>query len=330
MDDDRACPMTASSQICLSVLIPEGTGIFPFLHPLYEMEWGPRAMRVFGGSHIKAFLRSAEEDVVESIVVADGWCPRAAGIVLVAVPARLIETTIDLTDITPVHHIVAFQHLHADEMEVGSHHIVLLAHADDIGIGEVGIEYGVQVGAVALVSPALGVCLYEVRTGIRLIREYLDVRELYVTGVSHEETLGRQVAPHGGFRIGFLFLISDGIGNFRQFAGLHAAFVMEGDVGEEHVAHGMARQTCDGTARWSCMVDLKMMKPYAVDGAHMIDGNQFGNGVFIAFAAQRCSFVSQLIASSAIAQTDEDGRLCTLNGEIGDVDILHRAAIDDL
>ena len=175
MDDDRACPMTAPTQIRLSILIPERTGILPFLHPLHEMEWGPRAVRVFGGSHIKAFLWGTEENVVEPIVVADGWCPRSAGIVLVAVPARLIETAIDLTDIAPVHHIVAFQHLHTDEMEVGSHHIVLFAHADDVWIGEIGIEYGVQVGAVALVSPALGVCLHEVRTGIGLICEYLDV-----------------------------------------------------------------------------------------------------------------------------------------------------------
>ena len=118
MDDDWASSMTAASQIGPAVLVPKRTGILPFLYTTDEVEWGPRAMRVFSGGHIEAFLGCTEEDVIESVVIADGRSPGASGIMLVAVPSRLIETAINLADILPVHHIVALQHLHAHEMEV--------------------------------------------------------------------------------------------------------------------------------------------------------------------------------------------------------------------
>ena len=62
----------------------------------------------------------------------------------------------------------------------------------------------------------------------------------------------------------------------------------------------------------------------------MIDRDQLGNGVFIALTAQCSSLAFHLIASSAIAQTDEDGRLSALDGEVGDADILQCATIDNL
>ena len=42
------------------------------LYTTDEVEWGPRAMRVFSGGHIEAFLGCTEEDVIESVVIADG------------------------------------------------------------------------------------------------------------------------------------------------------------------------------------------------------------------------------------------------------------------
>ena len=75
--------------------------------------------------------------------------------------------------------------------------------------------------------PSLNVYADDVGALVRMGGEDLHVAEGDVTGVAHEETLGRQVTPHGGFWVGLFFLISDGIGNFLQFIGLHASFVME-------------------------------------------------------------------------------------------------------
>ena len=50
-----------------------------------------------------------------------------------------------------------------------------------------------------------------------------------------------------------------------------------------------------------------MVKAYAVDGAHMIDRNQFGDGVFVAVTAQSRALASHLIATAAVTQADEDG-----------------------
>ena len=69
----------------------------------------------------------------------------------------------------------------------------------------------------------------------------------------------------------------------------------------------MVRQARDGTTCRPCVADLDMVKAYAVDGAHMIDGNQFGDGVFVAVAAQSRALASHLIATTAVTQADEDG-----------------------
>ena len=91
MYDDRACPMTAAPQIGLSIFIPERTGVFPFLHTAHEMERRPRAVGILGSRHIEPLFGGAEVDVVKSVVITYGWCPRSSCIVLIAVPSRLIE-----------------------------------------------------------------------------------------------------------------------------------------------------------------------------------------------------------------------------------------------
>ena len=115
-------------------------------------------------------------------------------------------------------------------MEVGSYHVELSADADNVRVGEVCIKHRVLIGAVTLVSPTLGICLYKNGTGVGFFCDDLNVMQLHVAGMSDKETLGRQVTPHGGFWVGLFFLISDGIGNFLQFIGLHASFVMESDI----------------------------------------------------------------------------------------------------
>ena len=67
------------------------------------------------------------------------------------------------------------------------------------------------------------------------------------------------------------------------------------------------------------MTNLDIIKMNTVDTSHMIDRN---NGLHIGTTGE--------IATSTITKTDEDGRLGTFNGEIGDIHILEYAAIDNL
>ena len=84
--------MLAASQIGLSVTIPEGAWIFPLLHSLHQMERAPRSFGIASGRHKQPLVGCTEIDIEQSIVIADGWCPRAAGIVAVGIPSRLVES----------------------------------------------------------------------------------------------------------------------------------------------------------------------------------------------------------------------------------------------
>ena len=72
---------------------------------------------------------------------------------LVVIPSRLVNSSIYLADVSPIYHVVRFQYLHAHEMEVGGHHIVFLADPDNVGVREIRIQYGVDIGIITLVTP---------------------------------------------------------------------------------------------------------------------------------------------------------------------------------
>ena len=230
MHDNRTCAMLAATQIGLPVLVPERAGVFPFGHALHQVQRSPRAVWIFCRTHEKTLFWRTEIDVVEAVVIADGGSPRAAGIVIVAIPAWFVEATIYLTDIVPVNHIVALQHLHAEEMEIGGHHIVFLAYADDVRVREIGIQHRVPVGPVALIAPALSIVVHKVWADVWGFGFDFDIVEVYMTGVAQVEALRGQVAPHRGLWIGpFLFVgyrVVDGL----HVAGSHATFMMDGDV----------------------------------------------------------------------------------------------------
>ena len=153
MDDNGAGAVEAVPQVGLSVLIPEGARILPMVNGLHAVEGFPRACRVRGGTHEQAFVRRAEIDIEPPVVVADAGRPRAPGIVFVRVPARQVESVIDLGDECPVDQIDRFQHLHAHEMEVRGDQVIAVADADGIGVGVIREQGRVQVTAVARVAP---------------------------------------------------------------------------------------------------------------------------------------------------------------------------------
>ena len=105
VDDDRASPMFAPSEVSLSVLVPERAGVFPLLHLLHEVKGCPRATRVSSLCHEEPFVRGTEEDPELSVVMSDSRCPRASCIAFVRVPLGEIEAVIELGNQSPVHQI---------------------------------------------------------------------------------------------------------------------------------------------------------------------------------------------------------------------------------
>ena len=234
--------------------------------------------------------------------------------------------------VAPVHHIVALQHLHAYEVEIRSHHIIFLTYADDVGVGEIGIQHRIDIGAVALVAPSqlFRILFHKVGTGIGLLRQHLNVLEMDIAGMPDEEAFRGQVSPHRRFRIFLLLLVFQCRLNLRQVGQRDATLLVDADVRQPHVLHRMTRQTRDAAASGAGMVYLDVVEANAADASHMVDGNQLGDGVLVAVAAQRTLSFPELIAATAVAQTDEDRRLGALNGDVADRDVLQDATIDNL
>ena len=155
VDDDGTCAVDAASEVRLPVIVPEGARVFPLGHVADVRQGTPRPGGVGGVGHEESLVGCAEENPELPVVVADGRCPRAAGIAFVRVPAREVEAAVDLGEEAPVDHVVRDEHLHAQEVEVGGDHVVLLAHTDDVGVGVVSVEDGVDVCAIALVAPSV-------------------------------------------------------------------------------------------------------------------------------------------------------------------------------
>ena len=144
------------------------------------------------------------------------------------------------------------------------------------------------------------------------------------------KTLRGQTTPHRRLGISLFFLIPDGVVDSCEVRSIHPTLVTECDIRKPDILYRMTGQTCDRTAHRTCIANLEIIKVNAIDCAHMVDGNEFGNRVFIAVTTQSRAGISQFVAASAITQTDENGRFRTLDGEVRHVHILHHAAIDNL
>ena len=153
VNDNRTGPMEAVSQIGLAVLIPERAGIFPVIDGFHAMQRRPRTGGSGSSTHEKTFVRRTEIDIEKSVVPADAGRPRAAGIMIVGIPARKIQPGVDLGDDLPVHQVSRFQHLHAHEMEIRGNHVIAVPEADGIGIGIIGQQDRIPVIAVLRISP---------------------------------------------------------------------------------------------------------------------------------------------------------------------------------
>ena len=94
-------------------------------------------------------------------------------------------------------------------------------------------------------KPLFSIDADEIRTGVGLIRQYLYIIKPHITGMAHEEALGRQIAPHRGLGIFLLLLILHGLIDLSQFTFRHTTFMMDGDVPQPDILHGVTWQAGD-------------------------------------------------------------------------------------
>ena len=154
VNNDRTGTVFASSQIGLPIIIPKRARVFPTCYFFDQRERTPRTVGTGGCRHEKSFVGSAEKDPELAIVIADGRCPRPAGVTLVGLPTGEIKTVVNLADKSPIDQIGRLKYLHSGEMKVGSYHIILVAYPNGIRIGIVGIENRVDIGSIALIAPS--------------------------------------------------------------------------------------------------------------------------------------------------------------------------------
>ena len=100
-----------------------------------------------------------EVDIELAIMIVQGGGPLSLGIVVLTVQQVVVVIVVDLLQgigtVLPVHEVLTLEQRAArEDVEGGADHIVGVTHADDIGVGEVTVEDGVDEGGTIVGCPA--------------------------------------------------------------------------------------------------------------------------------------------------------------------------------
>ena len=154
VEDQGSRAEDAVDEVRAAVVVPEGRGVLPAADRLHRHRLRPGPARARRVPHEEAVVRRADEDVELAVVVPQRGRPRPLGVAVHLVVLRVhVEPREDLADDLPVDEVARVQHLHADEVEVRGDEVEVVADADHVGVGVVGLQDGVAVAAVALVAP---------------------------------------------------------------------------------------------------------------------------------------------------------------------------------
>ena len=127
----------------------------------------PRPTDVLRGIALKALAVDVGKDIELAVGITDGWCPDTLTVDLLVVLQREsivveVETIKSIADVLPVDEVFGMED---DKSWHGVHccagEIVVVAHTEDVRIGELVVEQRVGVRAIAIVSlprTLLGVC----------------------------------------------------------------------------------------------------------------------------------------------------------------------------
>ena len=137
-------------EVAATVVVPERTGVDHALARNHADGFLPRSGGILRLHHHHAAVGIAPVDVELAVVMANAGCPDT-----VAMLRQLAwELTLQgVADDGPVDEVAGVQHGQARHtLEGGSRQVVVVAHANDVGVAVVGIQHGVLIGAVAIVG----------------------------------------------------------------------------------------------------------------------------------------------------------------------------------
>ena len=129
----------------VAVVVPERAGVDPAAGLLDAVQLTPRACGIFRSCDKNAFVGQRGKDIEHAVMVADGRGPRAAAVggQVVAGKGQLFDAPRQLF---PVDEVSAVQQRHTGQVgKAGRHHVVILPHADDIGVAVVHVQHGISV-----------------------------------------------------------------------------------------------------------------------------------------------------------------------------------------
>ena len=142
----RASTMQRVDEICLAVVIPQRTRVFPLGH-IDHLRQLPRAAGVIGYGHEKPLLGCAEMDIKPAVVKPYRRCPRAFAVGRTPVASER-KRGIDVRDYLPVDKVARVEHRDAGHgVETRSHHPEIVTRADYVRVGVIGMDDGISVGA---------------------------------------------------------------------------------------------------------------------------------------------------------------------------------------
>ena len=153
----------------------------------------PLALGVAGREDESSSIVAVDEDIELAVVILHRAGPHASGVGILSSQQRIAVLGRELGErlcaILPVHQILRLHNGGTGEVvHGGADHVVGVAHADDIGVGEVGKNDGVLVLAVALVA----------------VDHVLEV------GVCPVHLIVISIPIHAGFAAGFLIAVESG------------------------------------------------------------------------------------------------------------------------
>ena len=117
----------------------------------------PRTTNIFGGITLQALAVDVRENVELSVGIADGWRPDALTVDLlvvlqgegIVVEVKAVEA---IRDVLPVDQVLRVKDDEArHRVHCGTCQIIVIAHPQDVGIGELVVEQWVGIGAIAII-----------------------------------------------------------------------------------------------------------------------------------------------------------------------------------
>ena len=143
--DAAAAAGVSVGHVGIAVIVPERAGVDPAAGLLDAVQLAPRTRGVCRSCDKNSLVGQRDKDIEHAVMKPDGRGPGAApvGGQVVAGKGQLFHAPRQLF---PVDEVAAVQQRHTGQVgKAGRHHVVILPHADDIGVAVVHVQYGVFV-----------------------------------------------------------------------------------------------------------------------------------------------------------------------------------------